>query len=54
MADVVVPYTYAERYHTVLKDSELVIIPGEDHSYNYSPGYVIDLVSNWLIGQLSK
>ncbi len=54
MADVVVPYTYAKRYHTVLKDSEIIIIPGEDHSYNYSPEYVVDLVANWLISQLIK
>lgn len=52
MADTVVPYTYAERYHTILKDSEIVIIPGENHTYNYAPMYVVDLVSNWLISQL--
>lgn len=53
MADTVVPYTYAERYHTILKDSELIVIPGENHTYNYSPMYVVDLVSNWLISQLN-
>ena len=52
MADVVVPYTYAERYHKDLKDSELILIPGEDHSYNYSPDYVVGLVSDWLIRRL--
>lgn len=52
MADVVVPYTYAERYHTVLKNSVILLIPGENHTYNYSPEYVIDFVSNWLINQL--
>lgn len=48
MADVVVPYTYAERYHNVLKDSTLEIIPGENHTYNYSPEYVIGIVTEWL------
>lgn len=53
MADTVVPYTYAERYHDVLKDSEIIIIPGENHTYNYSPNYVVDLVANWLNSQLT-
>ncbi len=52
MADVVVPYTYAERYHRVLQDSTLHIIPGENHTYNYSPQYVIGIVTNWLKDQL--
>ena len=52
MADVVVPYTYAERYHDVLKDSEIILIPGENHTYNYSTNYVVELVSNWLIQRL--
>ena len=52
MADVVVPYTYAERYHEVLKGSEILLIPGENHTYNYSPEYVVGIVSDWLISQL--
>lgn len=48
MADVVVPYTYAQRYHEVLKDSELQLIPGENHTYNYSPEYVVGIVTEWL------
>lgn len=53
MADTVVPYTYAERYHSVLKGSDIVIIPGENHTYNYSPMYVVDMVSKWLISQMA-
>lgn len=52
MADVVVPYTYAERYHKVLKDSELQILPGENHTYNYSPDYVVGIVADWLKSKL--
>ncbi len=52
MADVVVPYTYAERYHRVLENSTLQILPGENHTYNYSPEYVIGMVTDWLKGQL--
>ncbi len=52
MADVVVPYTYAERYHKVLKNSILELIPGEDHTYNYSPEYVVGIVTDWLKNHL--
>lgn len=54
MADVVVPYTYAERYHDVLKNSELILIPGENHTYNFSPDYVVGIVSEWLVKCLIK
>lgn len=52
MADTVVPYTYAQRYHDVLNDSPLIIIPGEDHTYTVSPDYAVELVADWLIKQL--
>lgn len=52
MADVIVPYTYAERYHAVLTHSELLLIPGENHTYNYSPEYVIGIVTDWLKNHL--
>lgn len=52
MADVVVPYTYAERYHRVLKNSTLQLLPGENHTYNYSPEYTIGIVTEWLKNQL--
>lgn len=54
MADVVVPYTYAERYNKAIAGSDLILIAGEDHSYNISPGYVVDIVADWLINQLNK
>lgn len=52
MADVVVPYTYAERYHNVLKNSTIHLIPGENHTYNFSPEYVIKIVTDWLKNEL--
>ncbi len=52
MADVVVPYTYAERYHSVLTNSSIQLIPGEDHSYNTTPEHTIDIVVNWLKSNL--
>lgn len=48
MADTVVPYTYAERYHKALRDSTLQLIPGENHTYNFSPDYVIGIVTDWI------
>lgn len=54
MADVVVPYTYAERYRKVLKSGELILIPGENHTYNYSSQYVVGIVSDWLISRLKN
>lgn len=52
MADVVVPYTYAQLYNKVLKQSQLIIIPGEDHTYTVSPDYAVGLVTDWLIKEL--
>ena len=31
--DVVVPYTYGERYHQVYKNSKLILLPEVDHSF---------------------
>lgn len=48
MADQVVPFTYAQLYNKVLNNSELILIPGEDHTYTVAPEYAITLVTNWL------
>lgn len=48
MADQVVPFTYAQLYNKVLSDSELILIPGEDHTYTVAPEYAITLVTDWL------
>lgn len=53
MADQVVPYTYGERYHEVLEDSQLVIVPGENHSWSVDPQYGVKLLTEWLIGKLT-
>lgn len=54
MADVVVPYTYAERYKQVLPQAELVIVPGENHSWTEDPQYAVQLLSDWLIKHIAK
>lgn len=53
MADQVVPFTYAQLYHKVLDDSELILIPGEDHSYTIAPEYAVTLVTDWLLKVLT-
>lgn len=53
MADQVVPFTYAQLYNKVLSDSELILIPGEDHTYTIAPDYAVLLVTDWLIGILT-
>ena len=52
MADQVVPFTYAQLYNKVLSGSELVLIPGEDHTYTVAPDYAVKLVTDWLISEL--
>jgi len=53
MADQVVPFTYAQLYNKVLSDSELILIPGEDHTYTITPEYAVKLVTDWLVGVLA-
>ena len=48
MADQVVPFTYAQLYNKVLSNSELILIPGEDHTYTAAPEYAITLVTDWI------
>ncbi|MBD5608028.1 MAG: alpha/beta fold hydrolase [Desulfovibrio sp.] len=52
MADQVVPYTYAERYHEALTNSRLIIVPGENHPWTVNPRYAVDLVTDWLVAEL--
>lgn len=52
MADQVVPYTYAQLYNKVINNSELILIPGEDHTYTIAPNYAVKLVTDWLIKTL--
>lgn len=54
MADVVVPYTYAERYKQALPQAKLVIVPGKNHSWSEDPQYAVKLVSDWLIRRLAE
>lgn len=53
MADQIVPYTYAMRYHEALPDSELVIVPGADHKWTHDPAYAARLMKDWLVNKLA-
>lgn len=54
MADTVVPYTYAERYHHALQNSKLIIVPGENHGWTLNPGHACALMSSWLVEHLAQ
>lgn len=54
MADRVVPYTYAERYKQALPQAELVIVPGENHTWSENPQYAVKLVSDCLLKRLGE
>lgn len=52
--DRIVPYTYSQRYHEKLKDSEIRLISDEDHSFNNTCKETALLVADWLHSQLLK
>lgn len=46
--DQIVPYTYAERYNEKIKNSELKLIPDENHTFTYTTKETSILVADWL------
>ncbi len=46
--DQIVPYTYAERYHEKIKNSELKLIPDENHVFSKTQKDTSILVADWL------
>lgn len=52
--DRIVPYTYSERYHEKLKNSEIKLISDDDHSFNNTCDETALMVSDWLHRQLCK
>lgn len=46
--DQIVPYTYAERYHEKIPNSELKLIPDENHVFNKTQKETSVLVADWL------
>lgn len=52
--DRVVPYTYSERYHEKLPQSELHLISDEDHTFSNTYQQSALLVADWLHNQLIR
>lgn len=52
--DVIVPYTYAERYHKWLPQSSLHLVSDEDHTFSNTTATSALLVIDWLHSQLFK
>ncbi len=46
--DQVVPYTYAERFHEKIKNSQLRLIPDENHGFSLTTKDTSLLVADWL------
>lgn len=46
--DQIVPYTYAERYNEKIKNSELRLIPDENHVFTKTQKETSVLVADWL------
>lgn len=52
MDDRIVPYTYGERFHYVMKHSEIILIPGENHGFGANLPYAATTASGWLTDRL--
>lgn len=52
--DRIVPYTYSERYHEKLKNSEIRLISDENHTFSNTYVESALLVADWLHSQLLK
>lgn len=52
--DRIVPYTYSERYHEKLKNSQIRLISDEDHTFSRTYIESALLVADWLHAQLVK
>lgn len=50
--DQIVPYTYSERYHEKLKNSEIHLVPGENHIFSKTCEDTALLVADWLHKEL--
>lgn len=52
--DRIVPYTYSERYHEKLKNSEIRLVSDEDHTFSKTYKESALLVADWLHSELMK
>ena len=52
MDDRIVPYTYGERFHYVMKHSGIILIPGENHGFGANLPYAAETAAGWLADTL--
>lgn len=52
--DVIVPYTYSERYQRIYFYGQLHLIPGEDHSFTHDTAGAAKIVADYFNEQLNK
>lgn len=52
--DRIVPYTYSERYHEKLKNSQIRLISDDDHTFSNTYVESALLVADWLHAELMK
>lgn len=52
--DVVVPYTYSQRYHRICFNGQLKLVPGEDHGFTHDIKGACQTVADYFTAQLKK
>lgn len=50
-SDEVVPYSYAEKYNTIYKKSELHLLDNENHSFSYNMNYATDMAVDFIVNR---
>ena len=50
--DVIVPYTYGQRFHYLWPDSEMILLPKADHGFRNNIKEVAAMVANFMKAQL--
>ncbi|SHK79720.1 hypothetical protein SAMN05216582_11818 [Selenomonas ruminantium] len=52
--DVIVPYTYSQRYHRIYFNGQLKLVPGEDHGFTHDIKGACQAVTDYFVTQLKK
>ena len=52
--DVIVPYTYSQRYHRIYFNGQLKLVPGEDHGFTHDTQGACQAVTDYFVAQLKK
>ncbi|MBR1396256.1 MAG: alpha/beta hydrolase [Selenomonadaceae bacterium] len=50
--DVIVPYTYSQRYAHIYINSEIILLPGFDHGFTQDVAKTAKIVSDYFVKQL--